>query len=393
MLRLVVFVVAVGSLSALFHAMLYQWAMEAWPRLRPHRRPVIALFAFLVVAAPGARFLAHAFPGPWAAGPYAAVMIEALVVMVSAPLLIVVRFAGRLRERRAKAKGEPEAKALSRRQVLEATAGTLVLGATGGALGWGAIRGRHAFALEEVAVKIVGLPKALDGYTLVQLSDVHVGAFVQERELEEGFELVRRVKPDLIVVTGDMIDFDPAFLPLWTRSLQGLTARDGIFTILGNHDYYAGADQVMHALEGAGIPVLRNDGRILRPDDGGGFALLGVDDASADRRTAPGPDLAAAIARVRGANDRPKILLSHQPKTLEAWAGKVALQLSGHTHGGQVNLPGGKLRPADAVFRWVSGRYEVDGTTLWVNRGFGTAGPPTRVGSPPEVTKIVLVAG
>ncbi len=392
MLRIVVFVVSVGALSALFHAMLYQWAMDAFPRVRPHRRALIGFFSVLVVGAPAARFLAHLFPSPWATGFYAALMIEAIVVLVSAPLLVLTRFAGRLHERRAKARGEPEPKALSRRQVLEATAGSIVLGATGTALGWGAIRGRHAFQLEEVAVRIPGLPKALDGYTLVQISDIHVGAFVQERELDEGFELIQRVKPELVVVTGDMIDFDAAFLPIWTRALQKLSPRDGVFTILGNHDYYANATKVRAAIEGIGVPVLRNEGRIIRPADGGGFALLGVDDASASPKDGPGPDLAAAIARVPGAIDRPKILLSHQPRTLEAWSGRVALQLSGHTHGGQVNVPGGKLRPADAVFRWVSGRYEVDGTTLWVNRGFGTAGPPTRVGAPPEVTKIVLVS-
>jgi hypothetical protein len=87
--------------------------------------------------------------------------------------------------------------------------------------------------------------------------------------------------------------------------------------------------------------------------------------------------------------DAPRILLSHQPSTVELWPGRVALQLSGHTHGGQIN-PG--FRPADLLFRYVAGPYEVSGTTLYVNRGFGTAGPPSRVGAPPEVTKVVLVS-
>jgi hypothetical protein len=87
--------------------------------------------------------------------------------------------------------------------------------------------------------------------------------------------------------------------------------------------------------------------------------------------------------------DAPRILLSHQPASVDLWPGKVALQLSGHTHGGQIN-PG--FRPADLIMRYVSGRYDVQGTTLWVNRGFGTSGPPTRVGAPPEITRIVLVA-
>lgn len=391
MLRVLVFALAVSALSALFHSMVYQWAMDALPSVRPHKRKLIAVLAVLVVLAPAARFVAHRFRGGWTSAPYAAAMIEVLVVMVAAPLLILTRFAGRLRERRAKASGAAEPEALSRRQALERMGGAVALGATGSAFGWGAVRGRHAFEMEEIAPKIVGLPKVLDGYTIVQISDIHVGAFVQERELDEGLELVRRVKPDLIVVTGDMIDFDPAFLPIWARALQSLTARDGIVTILGNHDYYTGATKIQEAVEGIGASVMVNRGTVIRAADGGGFALLGVDDAWGGSAGGPGPSLATALRMVP--RDLPRILLSHQPKTVELWAGQVALQLSGHTHGGQVNAPGGGLRPADAVFRYVSGRYDVDGTTLWVNRGFGVAGPPTRVGAPPEVTKIVLVSG
>ena len=105
------------------------------------------------------------------------------------------------------------------------------------------------------------------------------------------------------------------------------------------------------------------------------------------RRASRGPDLYAAG---RGLDvEVPRILLAHQPRYFKEAAGRVALQLSGHTHGGQIN-PG--FRPADLVMDFVAGRYERDGSTLWVNRGFGVAGPPSRVGAPPEVTKIVIVA-
>ena len=93
--------------------------------------------------------------------------------------------------------------------------------------------------------------------------------------------------------------------------------------------------------------------------------------------------LSPALARI--SPDLPRILLSHQPDTFEHYAGRVALQLSGHTHGGQI-------RPANLVLKWVAGRYERDGSTLYVNRGFGVAGPPARLGVPPELTKIILVA-
>jgi predicted MPP superfamily phosphohydrolase len=130
-----------------------------------------------------------------------------------------------------------------------------------------------------------------------------------------------------------------------------------------------------------------NEGRMIRPGDGGGFALLGVDDLWAARSGGAGPDLARAIASVRP--DAARVLLAHQPNFFPFARGKVGLQLSGHTHGGQIN-PG--FRPADWIMRYVAGRYEDSGTTMWVNRGFGVAGPPSRVGSPPEVTKVVLVS-
>jgi predicted MPP superfamily phosphohydrolase len=144
---------------------------------------------------------------------------------------------------------------------------------------------------------------------------------------------------------------------------------------------------VLAALQREKIEVLVNRGRVLRAGDGGGFALLGVDDMWATRSGGMGPNLDDALAMVPP--DLPRILLAHQPNFILESAGKVALQLSGHTHGGQIN-PG--FRPASLFLRYLVGRYEVEGTTLYVNRGFGVAGPPSRIGAPPEVSKIVLVA-
>jgi predicted MPP superfamily phosphohydrolase len=159
--------------------------------------------------------------------------------------------------------------------------------------------------------------------------------------------------------------------------------------IPGNHDYYTGAPAVLDGMRRAGIDVLVNRGRIIAEGDGG-FALLGVDDLWArDNIGGHGPDLAAALSMVRP--DLATVLLAHQPRyaAIASKAG-IDLQLSGHTHGGQIN-PG--FRPIDWFFRYVAGRYDVGRTQLYVNRGFGTVGPPTRVGAPPEITKIVLVAG
>ena len=279
---------------------------------------------------------------------------------------------------------------VSRRQAIERTVGATLFGATTSALGWGMVRGRHAFALEEVVVRVKNWPRALDGYTIAQVSDIHVGTFVGDRELDEGFELVNRIRPDLVVATGDLVDFDSATVGALAQRLLRANARDGAFAILGNHDHYAGAADVVRRLESMNVNVLSNRSVRLRAGDGGGFALLGVDDFQGREGRSlgfAGPDLYAAE---RGLDvDVPRILLAHQPRYFKEAAGRVALQLSGHTHGGQIN-PG--FRPARLVMDFVEGRYEREGSTLWVNRGFGVAGPPSRVGAPPEVTKIVIVA-
>jgi uncharacterized protein len=282
------------------------------------------------------------------------------------------------------------AEIVSRRQAIERVAGVALFGTTTTALGWGMVRGRHAFALEEVVVRVKNWPRALDGYTIAQVSDVHVGPFVGDRELDEGFELVTKLRPDLVVATGDLVDFDAATVGALATRLLRPGARDGAFAILGNHDHYAGAGDVVGRLRAMSVHVLCNESVRLRTGDGGGFALLGVDDLQGRKGRSPGfngPDLHAAG---RGLDaEVPRILLAHQPSYFKEAAGRAALQLSGHTHGGQIN-PG--FRPADLVMEYVAGRYERDGSTLWVNRGFGVAGPPARVGAPPEVTKIVIVA-
>ena len=268
------------------------------------------------------------------------------------------------------------------------TGSALALG--GGSAVYGTFFGRHDYMIEDVVIPLPGLSRRLDGYTLVQLSDVHLGLFVGDAEARAAEDLVRRARPDLIVLTGDLIDHDPAYAPALGRLVRRLAAlsRDGIVAVPGNHDYYTGIHRVIGALESAGALVLRNGGRVIG-DAGGGFALLGVDDPAGRSHDGPGPDLAAALAAVPAAADLPRVLLCHNPAYFPAAAGRVALQLSGHTHGGQLRLG---VSPASVVLghTYIAGRYERAGSTIYVNRGFGTAGPPTRVGAPPEVTRIVL---
>ena len=262
--------------------------------------------------------------------------------------------------------------------------------ASGAALSWGAARGRHDYQLVEIAVKIPGLPRTLDGYTLVQISDMHIGEFVGDEDLSRGLELVTRARGDLLVVTGDIVDFDESRAAGFAARIARIAPRDGIVGILGNHDYYADAGVVKSALTDAGIVMLQNESHVMRKDDRGGFALLGTDDYQGLRYGAHGPDLPATLATLTdAAKEIPRILLAHQPRQFDDAAGSVALQLSGHTHGLQFDFAALAGRISH---KYVAGRYEKNGSVLWVNSGFGVTGPPSRVGVPPEITKIVLVA-
>jgi predicted MPP superfamily phosphohydrolase len=381
---LIVFLLMVHVLSGLVHYALWRWLRSVAPNWTSrHARPIIATLVLLVLVSMG-RELSFFWPGSdiWPTlGAFG--LLSNLVVAIGMACVGVLRLASRLLERAPPPVAE-------RRQALERIGGAVAFAATGAAFGWGTLRSRFEWTVEEVPIKLARLPRALDGFTIVQISDLHVGMFVGERELAAGLGLIDRLRPDLIAVTGDIIDSDQRFIPVAARQLGALRAREGVVCIPGNHDNYTGGRAVLDGMRRAGLDVLLNRGRVIAAGDGG-IALLGVEDMwSRDvRRGAGGPDLDKALASVPG--DMAKVLLAHQPRfaSIASQAG-VDLQLSGHTHGGQIN-PGFRL--IDLFYRYVAGRYDVGAMQLYVNRGFGTVGPPTRIGAPPEITKIVLVAG
>jgi hypothetical protein len=176
--------------GGLVHALVYLWAMDAFPRLRSYKRPFRAVLVVLVVLVPATRLVTSATHAPIAAMLYAFAAAEAMIVLFASFPIIVLRAIGsRL--------GPPPAKdpapTMTRRQAVEGLGGLAVLGASASVIGWGATRGRHAFVTEEIVVRIAGLPKVLDGYVIGQVSDIHVGNFVQERELAEGLDRRREV--------------------------------------------------------------------------------------------------------------------------------------------------------------------------------------------------------
>jgi predicted MPP superfamily phosphohydrolase len=268
-----------------------------------------------------------------------------------------------------------------------ATAGGALL-ATSGFVGYGTWRAFHPPAINRVAIRLPGLPKALDGFTVVQLSDIHVGPVIQRRFMDAVVEQCNALKPDLMCITGDLVDGSVSELGHSVAALANLRSRHGTYFVTGNHEYYSDDEAWTDALERLGIPVLRN--RYVRiGEPGASFDLVGVDDWGAARSGYEKRyDLAKAVA---GRDpERPAVLLAHQPANWrEASKAGIGLQLSGHTHGGQFfpfNLA------IAAIWEHAAGHYEENGRHLYVSRGTGFWGPPVRVAAPPEIVHVTLLS-
>ncbi|NNC05632.1 metallophosphoesterase [Corallococcus exiguus] len=266
-----------------------------------------------------------------------------------------------------------------------ATAGSAVL-AAGGLTGYGMWSAFHPPVVNEVAVRLPGLPKALDGFTLVHMSDIHVGPIIQRRFMDELVRRANALKPDLVAITGDLVDGTVADLRHSVAALQNLQARAGTHFITGNHEYYWNASTWADALTGLGVTVLRNR-HVTIGDAGGAFDLVGVDDWSM-RNGPKGYNLDAAI---QGRNpDHAAVLLAHQPSNWDVAAkAGMGLQLSGHTHGGQF-FP--FTVAVSAIWKHDAGLFQDGDNHLYVSRGTGFWGPPLRVAAPSEIVKVTLLA-
>lgn len=241
-----------------------------------------------------------------------------------------------------------------------------------------------------VTIAPTGLPAALDGYAICQLSDLHRGPLVSEAFLRQAVDLANSLRPDLTVVTGDFVSDHSRFAVSCGAALSGLQAADGVYGVLGNHDYWNDDPEAVSAtIQRSGIQLLTNRSVTLRRW-GTAWSLCGVDDWWAGR-----PDLEAAQADVP--NRAFKLLLCHEPDPVEEAALRgFSLQLSGHTHGGQLLLPGRRpLITPDYGHKYPIGLRQVPGTAtqVYTNTGLGVIFPPIRINCPPEVTLITLRAG
>lgn len=268
----------------------------------------------------------------------------------------------------------------ARTWALVAAGSTLVAGAVG------MVDALARLVVEHQRVPLDKLDPRLDGFRIVQLSDVHVGPTIGRRFVRKVVDKVNALDADVVVITGDLVDGDVDELAKHVAPLAELKARHGVFFITGNHEYYSGAASWVAHLRSLGLKVLRNE-HVSIEREGAGIALAGVDDWSSSHFGAgKGHDVAAALAG-RPAH-WPVVLLAHQPKSIEEAAAQgVDLQLSGHTHGGQMS-PFHWLVRLDQPY--LKGLHRHRDTWIYVSRGTGYWGPPMRVGAPAEISLIEL---
>ncbi|MGW4715685.1 metallophosphoesterase [Nocardia sp. NPDC004260] len=237
-------------------------------------------------------------------------------------------------------------------------------------------------SVKRVAVPLAKLPRRADGFRVAVVSDVHLGPILGRGFAERVVRTVNDTRPDLIAVVGDLVDGSVEHLRSAVEPLAGLRARHGAFFVTGNHEYFSGAERWVEHVQELGMHLLAN-ARAELP----GFDLAGVNDVQGER-TGQGPDFGKAL----GDRDRTRtaVLLAHQPVLIEdAVAHGVDLQLSGHTHGGQL-WPGNYL--AALANPTVAGLERYGDTQLYVSRGAGAWGPPVRVGAPSDITVVELVS-
>jgi hypothetical protein len=252
----------------------------------------------------------------------------------------------------------------------------------------GLIIARRRPALVDINIPIADLPHALHGFSIAQISDVHVGPTIKRRFVEGIVRRVNELNADMIAVTGDLVDGSVLQLSAHTAPLAGLTARHGAYFVTGNHEYYSGEPAWSHEIRRLGLRVLKNEHVVLQ-HDGASLVLAGVTDTSAHHFDPSQRSDPAGALRGAPADAGAKILLAHQPGSAAAAASAgFDLQLSGHTHGGQFwpwNLFVHLVQP------FTGGLHRMKNLWVYVSRGTGYWGPPNRFGVPPEITRIRLI--
>ena len=288
---------------------------------------------------------------------------------------------------------------------LHPAAGDALLLASGGAavvLGfgsmfWGWLVGQRRVEVERLDLPLRGWPDALAGLRIAQISDLHIGQQLRAPLLRRLVAQVNAVDADLIVITGDIFDFDPRYIEEGCRELAALRARLGVYAVLGNHDVYTGADAVAAGLARFTEIRLLRDAWAAIEAEGCAFALAGVEDPGRgwNERDSTHDALDRLAAEIPA--ELARVLLIHRP----SWFAQAArlgfpLALAGHTHGGQIALPGPARHHnvSRLISRWTRGLFQDadTGALLYVNRGLGVAGPPVRLNCSREISLLRLLS-
>lgn len=357
------------------------------------RRRLTLLFALLCLSVPAtilSRYFSSTIGGTlgWVSFFWMAIAGLTMLGLLVVDLFAILYLAGRFfRKKESKGTDDDQIQStLSRRGFFRrVTGGTAALSATS-LSAYGAVKTLQVPPLIDQLVSLRRLPARMDGFRILQISDLHIGNTIGEAYVSGVVSAVNAAKPDLIVMTGDMVDGTVDGLREHAAPLANLRAPHGVFFATGNHEYYSGVEPWLVHLQELGIRVLRNE-RVSIGDEHDSFDLAGIDDHGASRWPGHGPDIAKATADRD--ESRELVLLAHQPRQVhDAKKYGVGLQLSGHTHGGQI-WPWHYLVKAQQG-GLLAGLSRHEDTQLYISSGTGYWGPPVRILSRSEITRITL---
>ncbi|MCW2512108.1 MAG: metallophosphoesterase [Mycobacterium sp.] len=384
------FIVILSVVLGLMH--LYLWKRLVKDTTRPGRTRVVlscalTVLAALLVAALALPRIIGVAASAWFAWPgylwFAVVVYLFLTLLVLEPIRLAL---GRWTRHAPVPEAEPVAPQVVDRRVFLARVGAAAAGVASVSLvGVGTANALGAPNVLHVPVRLRRLDPRLNGFRIAVVSDIHLGPLAGRAHTERIVRMINETDPDLVAIVGDLVDGTVTELGSAAEPLQDLHSREGSFFVTGNHEYFVDdTPSWLRELDRLGVQPLRNENTVIRRD-GAAFDLAGVNDVAGASRSDP-PDFDRALA---GRDpSRPTVLLAHQPvQVTEAAARGVDLQLSGHTHGGQ-------MWPFHYVVRAVqpslAGLSAVDQTQLYVSRGAGFWGPPVRIGAPPDISVISL---
>ncbi len=388
------FILVLGSVLALMHLYIWKRMVRDTTRAGRSRRVLSVLVAALMALLLCALVVPRTFgieESRWFAWPgylwFGLLFYLFIVLLATEPVRLALR-RWVARTPQPADLPPPDAPAVDRRLFLARTAAVTAGVAAVGLTGFGAARALGPPDVLRVPVRLPRLDPAFNGFRIAVVSDIHLGPLRGRAHCERIVRMINEAEPDLVAVVGDLVDGTVEELGAAAQPLQDLVARDGAFFVTGNHEYFVDdTASWIRQLERLGLDVLRNENTGISRG-GASFALAGVNDLAGESRSDP-PDFDRALRGV--AEGGPIILLAHQPiQVADAAARGVDLQLSGHTHGGQMwpfHYAVEQAQPS------LAGLSTVQNTQLYVTRGAGFWGPPVRVGAPPDISVLELVGG